>query len=296
MLMDINPNDSKQNNPFDQSWICKVQELLQMPEKVYQYPIVIFSNALRWFFLKDSEWTTKNLLSYLDKSEDDKYALLAGLFRSGEVPNINLYKVIKANLLELAKDRNEKNDFTSKLSGFLLVGWRTIDSDSNEQFISDSEMKYTLKHSNEEFLLKTLENIMRWIQEPHNEWDNKAIEFINNIWPKHKQAKTAEVSKSLCSLALSNAKLFPKLIEEIIHLIKGSYFSHRSLQNIQYKVKKIADKYPEKILALLFLILPEDALIWPYDVNNILDIIIQNDSELLYDKRYIELKRRWDSR
>jgi hypothetical protein len=55
-------------------------------------------------------------------------------------------------------------------------------------------------------------------------------------------------------------------------------------------------RYPEKVLALLFAILPETVSGWPYVIENVLDQIAEVESSLLKDDRLIELKRRWNAR
>jgi hypothetical protein len=59
---------------------------------------------------------------------------------------------------------------------------------------------------------------------------------------------------------------------------------------------ELVDQYPEKTLALLSSILPEDATAWPYGIETALERIADADPSLLRDRRLVELKRRWNAR
>lgn len=58
----------------------------------------------------------------------------------------------------------------------------------------------------------------------------------------------------------------------------------------------IIDRYPEKALALLYTVLPDNTLAWPYGMEKILQQIADADGKLNCDDRLISLKRQWDSR
>jgi hypothetical protein len=55
-------------------------------------------------------------------------------------------------------------------------------------------------------------------------------------------------------------------------------------------------KYPEETVALLAAILPENAAIWPYGIETILETIQLSKPSLAKDPRLIELMRRWNAR
>ena len=58
----------------------------------------------------------------------------------------------------------------------------------------------------------------------------------------------------------------------------------------------VVDKFPEKMLALLSAVLPEDVEVWPYDIEDVLERIGSADLSLVKDPRLVELKRRWNAR
>ena len=59
---------------------------------------------------------------------------------------------------------------------------------------------------------------------------------------------------------------------------------------------KIRQKIPRQTLDLLYAVLPDNVLGWPYDIEDIFTSISENEHSLKTDEKFLELKRRWDSR
>ena len=58
----------------------------------------------------------------------------------------------------------------------------------------------------------------------------------------------------------------------------------------------IAQKHPHQMLNLLYKVLPDETLTWPYDIEEILTSISEGEPTLITNEKFLELKRRWDSR
>ena len=71
---------------------------------------------------------------------------------------------------------------------------------------------------------------------------------------------------------------------------------HLMLSNLLTSGNRILDHYPNQALALLHAVLPDNVSTWPYDIEKILQRIIEADSSLNSDERLLELKRKWNAR
>jgi hypothetical protein len=71
---------------------------------------------------------------------------------------------------------------------------------------------------------------------------------------------------------------------------------HIVLHNLNRAQIGIVDQFPEKTLALLFAVLPENVSAWPYGIEDTLEQIGVADPSLMHDARLIKLKRRWNAR
>jgi hypothetical protein len=199
-------------------------------------------------------------------------------------------------MLKLAISNGDSKRFGNNLAGMLLIGWGEVDSNSSERLVSDNEMRSVLINSDENFRLMVLSNLLRWLREESIDWDEKILMFLEKIWPRHKKVKSILISGSLCDLAFSSQKIFPKIVDIVIVLVRGS--SVGQIQQLRFRTDKVTiiDEYPEKVLDLLFVILSENTHQWPYGVNDMLDKIIMGNPSLRANSKLIELKRRWNAR
>lgn len=296
LLIDIVPDDITPDKKFPEKWIIYVEQLLHLPQNSYCFALVRLSQNLNWFFYIDQEWTRKKLLPFLETSVNDKEAFFAGFLKSSNVPAIDLYQILKSHMLELAGANGDSKRFGSNLAGMLLIGWGEVDSDSRERLVSDNEMRSVLISSDENFRLMILSNLLRWLSEESTDWDEKIPIFLQKIWPRHKKVKSALISARLCDLAFSNQRVFSKIIDIVIVLVRGSSTGQIQLPSFRTIKATIINEYSENVLDLLFVILSENAQQWPYGMNDVLDKIITANSSLSINFKFIELKRRWNIR
>ena len=104
------------------------------------------------------------------------------------------------------------------------------------------------------------------------------------------------MSANLCDLALSNEVIFPYVADTILPLLTKIEDEGFILPHLRGTKSKLVEKYPEKTLALLWAVLPENATRWPYGVGDVLPEIGEAMPSLLSDSRLVELKRRWNAR
>ncbi len=285
---------------FPSRWIRRVEQLLSLEGGLRRHALVMFAFNLDWFFAIDPAWTEKNLISVLDQDGYDQDAVWAGFFWAARTPSQTNYLTLKPRLLRLARRQTvARHPHTEVLAGMLLAGWGSADDITGRPCITDVEMREALVAADDEFRSHTLWQLGRWASEGGEvggRWQGKVAAFLTNVWPKHKKAKSAKTTAALCTLAFSDEKDFPAIVDIIIPLIIQSGEEHLSLHGLEEAKDRIVDKHPEKMLALLFAVLPEAVATWPYGIDRILEQIGIADPSLLKDPRLVELKRRWSGR
>jgi hypothetical protein len=283
---------------FLSPWISRVDELLSLDGDLRRHALVIFAFNLNWFFAIDPVWTEKNLISVLDEEGQDQSALWAGFFWGAKVPDRELYMRLKPYLLVLAKRKSiTRHNHVEVLAALLLAGWGSADSTTGERYVTSEEMRDVLVNVDDDFRAKVLWQLGRWsseAQEGNGNWAQQLTIFLVEVWPRQKSAKTPRITATLCDLAFANAAAFPERVDIILPLVtKIDQDSRHDLTRLE---DNIVDQYPERTLALLSAILPENAAFWPYGIEGVLERIGNADSSLLKDHRFVELKRRWNAR
>ncbi len=287
----------KAGNGFPAPWITRVNELLSLEGDLRRQALAILSYRLNWLFAIDSTWTQINLLSVLDVEGDDQNAIWAGFLWRAEVPHQELFLRLKPNLLSLPQHKSiTRRNHGEILAGILLAGWASENAATGERCVTDTEMRTALLNADEDFRSHALWQVERWSaedEEKNGKWAKELPNFLTNAWPRQISAKTSRTTAALCSLALSDMAKFPERVDLILPLLTTLDHQYAGLHQLE---DEIVDQHAEKVLGLLFAVLPETALTWPYGSGELLERIGIATPSLLKDPRLVELNRRWNAR
>ena len=274
---------------------CYADKLLALPGDLRRHALTIFSQRIGWFYGTNREWSEKNLLSVLDSNDpDDRDAFWSGFFCISSVSQ-ELFMRLKPHLLQLARAVDETRRMQSRrLSRIILLRWGSIIEGTSNRCISNEEFRDVLVQADDEFRSNTLRQMTNLScneeQETRNKWTSLLPEFLKDVWPRQKKANSPAVSASLCDLAFSNEELFPELVKIILPRL-SKIDSHAWGW---YKAKDCVKKHPRQALALLYAVLPDNVSGWR--IGDIFASISEDNPTLKTDEKFLELKRRWDSR
>ena len=292
------------------SVLCRTQQtdfleyadkLLALPSDLRRQALTIFARWTDWFYTDKREWSEEKLLSVLNSNDpDDKDAFWGGFLSNTNV-NLSqeLFIRIKSHLFQFAKKDDEtRHKYGEVLAGIILYKWGSLIEETDERCISDEEFKDILLKADDEFRSRMLWILEKWsrddVEETRNKWTALLPEFLKDVWPRQRKAHSSAMSVSLCQLVLSNEELFPNLVEIILPcLTKTDDLLYRHYLSLP---DNIAQKHPHQMLNLLYKVLPDETLTWPYEIGDVLTSISEGEPTLRTDEKFLELKRRWDSR
>jgi hypothetical protein len=266
-----------------------LKELLHLEGSLRRHALAIFTYSLGWFFVRDPRWTQANLISVLATDAEDQKAFWSGFFWNPKVHS-KLFEVLKPYLVSLVHDKTvEKQGHLNTLSAILLAYWWHVLPKTGKRFVSNAEMREILLQADENFLVQTLWQAKSFLTGKKADRRNLST-FITDVWPRHKKAKSLKISTALCELAFTDAEAFESLADIILPLVtkvdRHGFFIYKLDDS------SIIDLFPEKVLALLCAVLPDNASEWPYGIGNALKRIGEVKPALLKDKRLIELMKR----
>lgn len=274
-------------------------KLLALPSDLRRQVLTIFAQWMNWFYANKREWSEKNLLAALDSSDlGDRDAFWGGFFSCASVSQ-ELFMRLKPHLLRLVREDGEtRRKHSQGLSSLILSGWGIVIEGTSDRCISNEEFRAVLVQVDDEFRSHVLHEMRQlWNneeEETRDKWTSLLPEFLRDVWPRQRKANSSAISVSLCELVLSNEELFPNLVDIILPCLTKTddllYHHCLSLSD------NIAQKHPHQMLNLLYKVLPDETLTWPYDIEEILASISEGDPTLRTNEKFLELKRRWDSR
>lgn len=289
------------NQGFPYEWLVHADALLALPSDLRRHTLVIFFHNLNWFFAIDPKWAEQHLLAVLrSNNTDDRNAAWSGFLWGAKTPNRELYMRLKNDMLEFATNPLPSHrSYSEIIAGMILAGWGTLDDATSERCISNDEMRSLLLTVDDEFRARVLWQAQRWSNEKnedsHKRWEGLLSELLQ-IWPRQLSARSPNTSARLCELVFSSGEQFPTLSALVLPLLSKIERDHLMLPELRRSEGNIIDQYPEQTLALLYAVLPDNVLVWPYGMEDILQQIGKADSSLNNDERLILLQRRWDAR
>src|SRR5690606_40495285 len=118
------------------------------------------------------------------------------------------------------------------------------------------------------------------------------VPFLTDVWPNHRAVRTPELSTHLVDLALASGELFPQVVQAILpRLVPVRGGMLRGFMLRPEAESHPALVYPAAMLDLLWALLAEDATLWPYKIEEVLDVLA-DAPETRADPRLSELRRR----
>jgi hypothetical protein len=295
-------SDLKTGQGYPTAWLAFIDDLLSLPGDLRRHALVVFTHNLDWFYAIDPRWSEQKLLSILETdSKSDQEAFWGGFFWGAKIPRESLYDRLKPYLLGVAeKGGLSRRGHAQVLSGIILAGWGSTREGSEERFVTDEEFRNVLIRADEDFRLQVLWQAQRWANSDdagsRKRWEELLPRLFSDVWPKQISAKSPRVSERLCDLVFDVEGSFSQLADVVLPLLTKIERDHLMLPHLTKSRDGIADKHPKKMLEVLYAVLPLNAVAWPYDSGDTLARMLESDDSLARDERFIELKRRWDSR
>ena len=284
-------NGMKMDGDFPLEHLEYADELLALPGDLRRYALAIFTYRINWFYTNNREWSEDNLLSALDSSGLDREAFWGGSL--AYTPCQELFMRLKTHLLQLAReDGQTRREYRQGLSSIILSGWGSFIEGTSNRCVSNEELRDVLVQTDDEFRSHVLHAMRRSCTEERtrDKWTLLLPEFLRDVWPRQRKANSPAMSASLFDLAFCKEELFPELVETILPLLTKAEHLHLPLS------ENIAKKHPRQTLDLLYAVLPDNILYWPFGIEDILASIVKADPTLKTNEKFLELKRRWDSR
>lgn len=276
------------------NWLKKVEDVLSIGGDTRRAASAIFLFNINWFYYHEPRWAEANFLSLLSGDDEDIAAFWSGVLWSNQAPRGELFIKLKPMLLALAQSSEELGDKDQRLAGFLLVGWAGRRR-NRTRFVSDTEMRDALVRSGEGFRAQILWHLQRWSADEPKVWRRRLYQFLREVWPQQKATKTSTTSSRMFDLAIESGNSFPRIVPLLIPLMTNVDQDAFMLFKADKSEHNLIERFPEAMLDLVFVALPENAQRWPYGADQVVNHLAQQP-KIQADDRLVELRRRLAAR
>ncbi|ESZ03683.1 hypothetical protein X736_24515 [Mesorhizobium sp. L2C089B000] len=278
---------------FPEAWTNRHEQLLALPGDMRRHALVMLGFQITWLFAIAPEWTTAHLLPVINEEGDDGDALWDGILWAARAPSRALYEHLKPGLLSRAMSPMRRRAEANVIGGFLLIGWGgNPDADPPEQLVSSAELRQILVECDDDLRGQILWHLEHWSEDLEGKWRPRQVPFLTDVWPNHRAVRTPEMSARLVDLALASGDLFPQVVQAILPRlvpVRGGMLRGFMLRSEAGNHPALI--YPVAVLDVLWATLAEDATLWPFKIEEVLDVLA-NAPETQGDPRLSELRRR----
>jgi len=297
-LVNLLMNDPAKNGlppggSYPAHWIARLDQLLELPGDLRRQALVLISYQLPWLFAIDPIWTERQLLPVAENKGSDGDAFWDGVLWAAKVPGRELFARLKPGLLTRTRQPRARRHSSNVIAGILLAEWgAAADADEPDRLISDVELREVLIGSDDELRGQIIWHLEHWSSEPEGRWRERVIPFFKDVWPKQRALRTPTVSARLTNFAVGSGNLMPAVVELILPRlvpVRGPTLRNLWLKN--GPEHHPTRRYPRTTLDLLWAVLAEDPLQWPYKIEDVLDDLA-TAPETSGDPRLSELRRR----
>jgi hypothetical protein len=269
---------------------ARLDRMLSLPGDHARFSLVQCARRLGWLHMHAAAWSEQHIVGAILENGASRDAALAGFFTYPQVYDRQLYVLLKPLLIDLAtREQQSRRTDPMALGGLFVGGWLWRDDDGT-RWLSDDEFRRVLIYGGDD-----LRGHVLWQVERFEKFAEK-IEFLRNVWPRQLAVRTPAMVSRLCALAFEDEAHFPELVRAILTLVSHADEGSLNLPLVRDSDKTIAKKFPDEVLDLLALVLPDDVAHWPYGVNQVLEVLTQAKPLLVNDPRVIRLKGIWDRR
>jgi len=275
----------------DSSLKIRAARMLSMPPGVRAHAAARITMRANWLYAHDRGWTEAHLLPLIEAAKDADVAdaAQAGFLFQSNFPPDDLFLRLKPVLLAMLAVKRSSSRGHDNLVELVLAGWFRKRGDG-QRLLSSEDLRETLITTGEEQRLSVLRAIARWAEETE-ECARQTTEFLDWVWPRQLAARSPAASAALAEIALRAGARMPEVTAAVLPVLEATAEPIHALLHVLYDEDDQISRFPVAHLTLLYVVLPEDAQVWPWGTAQVVEKLA--GIELLKnDPRLSELRRR----
>lgn len=156
--------------------------------------------------------------------------------------------------------------------------------------MASDDLREALITTSESNRLGILRLIANWAEE-NEDCAAQTVEFLHWVWPRQLAVRSPAASSALTEIALRSGDRMPETTAAVLSVLETTAEQINAMPHVRRTKDDQISKFPEEHLALFFAILPEDKILWPWGMGQVIERL-SDVSELKNDPRLSELRRR----
>lgn len=278
--------------PLD--FTTRVDRLLTAQGEGADHVVCILTTHIAWLNSVDPDWISSKILPWFNPTHNFCEPAWNGMLFNDWCHIRTIFDQIKDNFLSLMKImRNWKWRGNRDRNAYIWIVQSSVFTSIDGPHLTFEEARNCLRHIDQEGLTQVIWFLGRVGAGNDNGWEKLVIPFIRKSWPKEKRYQTEKTSQAWVSMLDNTADHFPAVfqaVREFLRPIRAYYFGLYRFINAPDKQEPFTSSFPNETLDLLSLILPDGPRSIPYDLSQVLNLLLEAKPSVATDRRYERLR------
>ena len=273
----------------------RLERAMTAPGEGRDHAISELAVQLTWLHHLDPVWVREQFIPLFDPTHHDSEPAWNGYAYDNNNAGPELFALLKPYFLEVFRftpqwhwDDGVERHFTKQLVQYCW--WHLNDA----RYITYSEARKALQGTDDQGRAHAAWFLGRMVKD-HQCWQLFGKPFLQLAWPRERRCQTPAVSSQLVSVALASGDDFPDAVQTLLLLLvpveQLDVLLHEMVEDPGRNESRLAEKFPEALLALLDSTVPHGVLVSAYGLSSLLTSIATSAPQLRQDPRW----RRLDS-
>lgn len=255
--------------------------------------ITTLCRRVQWLYQVDPLWVQDYLLPRFDFSHEDAEAAWFGYALSGGYWDAPVTVCLKPLILgvfpflyEWGWDQRATNFFAQILVELTLA------EDVLPAKVTAREARHCIRSMNSDDRREVVDWLSTVGKREVDGWSRHVVPFIDTVWPRERAFRTSMLTSEWLSLLASSGENFPNVLKSVRRFLasdgENGHWLYRFKQDTDNE-KSLAELFPENVLDVLDIVIPNHIETVPYDLEEVLNLTVESKPTLLHDRRYIRL-------
>jgi hypothetical protein len=250
---------------------------------------------LSWLNYLAPDWTSSRLLPLFATGHQAAEPAWNGLLHSQHIPQPELFGQIKSQLLSIFPKIYDWNWEDSDLErAHDWVAQTCIWHHEDNRYTSYDEAIACIRLFTTVGRVNVIHFLGQVGRSSDGAWENAVAPFIKNAWPREAQYQIATTSAAFVSILEDSGDQFPGVLEAVRPFLRpihqGHHWLYRFYKSVGDDETPVTSMFPMEVLSLLDAIVPDDPGGVPFDLGQVLDLIVEICPEATRDRRFIRLR------
>ena len=262
----------------------RMERLLAAPGEGSDHAVCILCQHTSWLEYIDPAWTSTRVLPWFNLAHPASEPAWNGLLWGPRLPTMPVWSSIKAHFLGLFPkmyDWHWEDQIAHHAHEWVVMS--SMLSPPDYGGLTHDEARDTIRKMNEDGRRHLIWFLGRIGKDNEDGWPKLVVPFIKNAWPRDTALKTEVTSSAWISLLDDADNDFPSVLlavrELLVPIRKSHYWLHRLSRTVVGHTPS-SSLFPKQTLDLLSRIISDDPRCAPFDLAQVLDLIVEADPTL----------------